>query len=198
MSNLPFVEEILADLRRFKECVEDGQDVDLGRDRFDLLTQLGLLNRTQHSPARWMMTQAGEDATTQPTAGEPVAYAAFADNGNIQMWCKAGIDVARIFASTGKSPVPLYTAPPAAAHEDEAVRAPEASAQDMANLNNFFMAVVQDSGHTVDKAGMRSLTELGALENCGFGKHRLTRFGEYLMEQDAAMRAQGEEGSRHD
>ncbi len=68
MSNLPFVEEILADLRRFAECVEDGQDVDLGRDRFDLLTQLGLLERIQRSPARWMMTKAGEDAIAPPAA----------------------------------------------------------------------------------------------------------------------------------
>lgn len=60
MSNLPFVEEILVDLRRFAECVEDGQDVDLDRDRLDLLTQLGLLERTQRSPALWVMTQAGE------------------------------------------------------------------------------------------------------------------------------------------
>lgn len=29
------------------------------------------------------------------------------------MWCKAGIDVACVFASTGKKPVPLYAAPPA-------------------------------------------------------------------------------------
>lgn len=71
MPNLPFVEAILADLRRFKECVEDNQDVDLARDRFDLLVQLGLLERVQRSPARWMMTQAGEDAIAQRAAGEP-------------------------------------------------------------------------------------------------------------------------------
>lgn len=75
MSKLPFVEEILADLRRFKECAEDNQDVDLERDRFDLLTQLGLLERTQRSPALWVMTQAGEDAIAQPAADEPVAWA---------------------------------------------------------------------------------------------------------------------------
>ncbi len=72
MRNLPFVEDILADLRRFAECVEDNNDVNLERSRFDLLTQLGLLARVQRSPARWMMTQAGEDAIAQPT-GEPVA-----------------------------------------------------------------------------------------------------------------------------
>lgn len=75
MRSLPFVEEILADLRRFAECVEDNNDVNLERSRFDLLTQLGLLARVQRSPARWMMTQAGEDAIAQPAAGEPVVLA---------------------------------------------------------------------------------------------------------------------------
>lgn len=68
MHSLPFVEEILADLRRFAECVEDNNDVNLERSRFDLLVQLGLLERVQRSPARWMMTQAGEDAIAPPAA----------------------------------------------------------------------------------------------------------------------------------
>lgn len=72
MRSLPFVDEILANLRRFKECVEDNNDVNLERSRFDLLVQLGLLERVQRSPARWMMTQAGEDAIAQPAAGEPI------------------------------------------------------------------------------------------------------------------------------
>jgi len=75
MRSQPFMEEILADLRRFAECVEDNNDVNLERARFDLLTQLGLLARVQRSPARWMMTQAGEDAIAQPSTTEPVALA---------------------------------------------------------------------------------------------------------------------------
>jgi hypothetical protein len=34
---------------------------DIGRHWFDLLTQLGLLNRVQRSPALWEMTQQGEN-----------------------------------------------------------------------------------------------------------------------------------------
>ncbi|APQ14715.1 hypothetical protein BJP27_24395 (plasmid) [Pseudomonas oryzihabitans] len=74
MSNLPFVQQIIEDLRRFKECVEDDQDVNLGRDRFDLLTQLGLLERVQRSPALWVMSQAGEDAIALSRVGEPLAW----------------------------------------------------------------------------------------------------------------------------
>lgn len=117
MSNLPFVEEILADLRRFKECVEDGQDVDLGRDRFDLLTQLGLLERTQRSPALWMMTQAGEDAIAQPAADEPIHQWADQD-----LWMDGDeADMASARAEGFKTRT-LWTAPPASAHGDEAVR----------------------------------------------------------------------------
>lgn len=59
---LPFAEKIISKLRRFDECASDNQDVDIGRHWFDVLTQLGLLNRVQRSPAHWEMTQQGEDA----------------------------------------------------------------------------------------------------------------------------------------
>ena len=58
---LPFAEKIISKLRRFDECASDGQGVDIGRHWFDLLTQLGLLNRVQRSPALWEITQQGED-----------------------------------------------------------------------------------------------------------------------------------------
>lgn len=117
MGNLPFVEEILADLRRFKECVEDNQDVDLTRDRFDLLTKLGLLARVQRSPARWMMTQAGEDAIAQP-AGEPVATVGTIPYGPGWKSLDFHLDLQKLPNGTK-----LYAgAPPAAAHRSEAVQ----------------------------------------------------------------------------
>ena len=58
----PFVEKVVRKLERFQECADDGQGADIGRHWFDLLTQLGLLNRVQRSPALWEMTQQGEDA----------------------------------------------------------------------------------------------------------------------------------------
>lgn len=59
---MPFAEKIICKLRRFEECASDGQGADIGRHWFDLLTQLGLLNRVQRSPAHWEITQQGEDA----------------------------------------------------------------------------------------------------------------------------------------
>ncbi|MFP6414732.1 hypothetical protein [Pseudomonas aeruginosa] len=54
---------MLAKLRRFNECAEDSDSggVDIGRHWLDLLTQLGLLNRVQRSPALWEISQQGED-----------------------------------------------------------------------------------------------------------------------------------------
>ena len=59
---LPFTEKVIAKLQRFEACVSDGQDVDIGRHWFELLTELELLRRVQRSPAYWEMTQQGEDA----------------------------------------------------------------------------------------------------------------------------------------
>lgn len=58
----PFTQKVIRKLERFQECTDDGQGADIGRHWFDLLTQLGLLNRAQRSPALWEMTQQGEDA----------------------------------------------------------------------------------------------------------------------------------------
>lgn len=58
---LPFAEEVIAKLQRFEAYASDGQDVDIGRHWFDLLTQLELLRRVQRSPAYWEMTQQGQD-----------------------------------------------------------------------------------------------------------------------------------------
>lgn len=61
-SALQFADKVIGKLQRFYSCAEDGQDTDIGRHWLDLLTQLGLLNRVQRSPARWEITQQGEDA----------------------------------------------------------------------------------------------------------------------------------------
>ncbi|MGD8095634.1 hypothetical protein AAER22_20840 [Pseudomonas aeruginosa] len=67
----PFAEKVLAKLRRFYDCAEDFESggVDIGRHWLDLLTQLGLLNRVQRSPALWEISQQGEDllGTPQPS-----------------------------------------------------------------------------------------------------------------------------------
>ncbi|MGD8185464.1 hypothetical protein ACP9M8_16350 [Pseudomonas aeruginosa] len=82
----PFAEKVLAKLRRFNECAEDpgSGGVDIGRHWLDLLTQLGLLNRVQRSPALWEISQQGEDllGTPQPSP----AQAEHANSGYDQLW----------------------------------------------------------------------------------------------------------------
>ena len=58
---IPFAEKVISKLRRFEECAGDSQDVDIGREWFDVLTHLGLLVRVQRSPAYWEITPQGED-----------------------------------------------------------------------------------------------------------------------------------------
>ncbi|WP_425915999.1 hypothetical protein [Pseudomonas sp. GWSMS-1] len=43
---------------------------------------------------------------------EPVAYAAFAENGNIRMWCRSAIGMCELLDEHGNKAVPLYTAQP--------------------------------------------------------------------------------------
>lgn len=58
-----FAEKVLAKLRRFYDCASDFESggVDIGRHWLDLLTQFGLLNRVQRSPALWEISQQGDD-----------------------------------------------------------------------------------------------------------------------------------------
>lgn len=53
---------VAAALKRFNECAEDSDSdgCDIGRDWFDALTTIGLLKRTQRSPAVWTMAAEGE------------------------------------------------------------------------------------------------------------------------------------------
>lgn len=71
---LPFADKILGKLRRFNEQVGDPDSggSDIGRHWLDMLTQLGLLNRVQRSPAMWEITAQGEDALC--AYGSPAFY----------------------------------------------------------------------------------------------------------------------------
>ncbi|WP_216621292.1 DUF3850 domain-containing protein, partial [Cupriavidus necator] len=59
-------------LERFEACAGDDEGCDIGREWFDALTTIGLLERTQRSPALWSMTPAGEALlAAQPAADAP-------------------------------------------------------------------------------------------------------------------------------
>lgn len=70
-----FAQKVIRKLRRFEACASDGQGADIGRHWLDLLTQLGLLNRVQLSPALWEITQQGEDLLEAKTNRSPKDYA---------------------------------------------------------------------------------------------------------------------------
>lgn len=55
-----FARRVIAKLKRFRDCAEDGQGADIGREWFDVLVKLGLLNRVQRSPALWEITDEGD------------------------------------------------------------------------------------------------------------------------------------------
>jgi len=70
---------------------------------------------------------------------------------------------------------------PIAAVEHQIAPLPQLSQSERENLLDFHEAVCSDAQHTVDKDGMRRLAEIGAAQSTGFGKHRLTEFGVYLL-----------------
>lgn len=87
----PFAEKVLAKLRRFYDCASDFESggVDIGRHWLDLLTQLGLLNRVQRSPALWEISQQGEDLL-----GAPQHFPARTEQANPgydQLWAWFGL-----------------------------------------------------------------------------------------------------------
>lgn len=63
----------------------------------------------------------------------------------------------------------------------QAAAVPHLTAPELSDLMDFHSAVCCDHGHTVEKEGMRRLAQIGAVESVGFGKHRLTEFGVYLL-----------------
>ena len=62
----PILDIVRQKLQRFADCAEDSAECDIGRQWFDALTTIGLLERTQRSPAWWTMTPAGHDLLTAP------------------------------------------------------------------------------------------------------------------------------------
>ncbi|WP_254501306.1 MULTISPECIES: hypothetical protein [Pseudomonas] len=84
----PFAEKVLAKLRRFYDCAEDFESggVDIGRHWLDLLTQLGLLNRVQRSPALWEISQQGEDLLGTPHPSPAQAEKAEAERPEVVAW----------------------------------------------------------------------------------------------------------------
>ncbi|MGC6782019.1 hypothetical protein ACP0IR_26270 [Pseudomonas aeruginosa] len=87
----PFAEKVLAKLRRFYDCASDFESggVDIGRRWLDLLTQLGLLNRVQRSPALWEISQQGEDLLGAPQHFP--ARTEQANSGYDQLWAWFGL-----------------------------------------------------------------------------------------------------------
>ncbi|MBG4581724.1 hypothetical protein I5F53_02965 [Pseudomonas aeruginosa] len=87
----PFAEKVLAKLRRFYDCASDFESggVDIGRHWLDLLTQLGLLNRVQRSPALWEISQQGEDLLGAPQHFP--ARTEQANSGYDQLWAWFGL-----------------------------------------------------------------------------------------------------------
>lgn len=77
-----------------------------------------------------------------------------------------------------------------------AMAVPHLTAAEINDLMAFHGAVCCDEGHTVDKEGMRRLAQIGAVESVGFGKHRLTKFGVYLLA--AAPEYTAQEGKSHE
>lgn len=78
----PFAVKVVSKLRRFEECASDGEGADIGREWFDILTQLGLLKRVQRSPGLWEMTKEGEDLLCAPVpsaGGEVLRYSESCD-----------------------------------------------------------------------------------------------------------------------
>lgn len=63
-----FAQEAINKLRRFEACASDGQNADIGREWFDTLTHLGLLDRIQRSPGRWQITDQGQAVLQSTTS----------------------------------------------------------------------------------------------------------------------------------
>lgn len=66
------------------------------------------------------------------------------------------------------------------------------SAEDMRRLRRF-QEICEDSdadGHDLPKESVRRLERAGALRSCGFGRHEVTDFGEFLLGYNEALSGQ--------
>lgn len=86
---------------------------------------------------------------------EPVAYAAFADNGNIRMWCRSAIGMCELFDAHGNKAVPLYTHPADQVADDlTMVKVPR-------ELANIAALHLENSGYTETGKKLRALLNGG-------------------------------------
>ncbi|WP_417219001.1 hypothetical protein [Achromobacter spanius] len=56
-------------------------------------------------------------------------------------------------------------------------------------LRDFKLTVIQDGFHKIGKPMIQQLAQAGALESLGFGKHRVTEYGEWLLSSSRAALA---------
>ncbi|SHI12508.1 hypothetical protein [Pollutimonas bauzanensis] len=63
---------------------------------------------------------------------------------------------------------------------------PRLTHDQMIALRDFQRTVIMDSAHSIDKSTIQHLAQLGALEPRGFGKHRLSAYGEWLLSTPVA------------
>lgn len=84
----PALQIVLTKLHRFAECAEDfdNDGCDIGRDWFDALTTIGLLERTQRSPAIWTMTKAGKALIDASPKGGSAVVAELAAAAEGVLW----------------------------------------------------------------------------------------------------------------
>lgn len=80
------------------------------------------------------------------------------------------------------SDISTYLAAPVAAQ----AQPPKLTPDELESLHDFRRTTIDDSYHTLDKPMIKRLTSVGALESIGFGKHRLTEYGEWLLEPNAS------------
>ena len=73
---------------------------------------------------------------------EPVAYAAFAENGNIRMWCRSAIGMCELFDAHGNKAVPLYTHPADQVAQPDAELVRQCIAQELATWEGDFKGPV--------------------------------------------------------
>lgn len=142
----PFAEKVLAKLRRFYDCAEDFESggVDIGRHWLDLLTQLGLLNRVQRSPALWEISQQGEDLLGTPHPSPAQAEKAEAERQEV---------VARVVHS---NPVVLGQCGPLNANDELMTVAQHAAS--VARWAEMFNRVEQERGAALSEVERKKLT----------------------------------------
>ncbi|MGV2862110.1 hypothetical protein [Achromobacter sp. AGC39] len=56
-------------------------------------------------------------------------------------------------------------------------------------LRDFKLTVIQDGFHKIGKPMIQQLAQAGALESLGFGKHRVTEYGEWLLSSSSVALA---------